>query len=46
MPFARKGRVIYKKVGGRWIQKQRCGSIAKAKSALRILKQWESEHSE
>lgn len=37
MPYKRKGKTIYKKVDG-LKKKQRCGSIRKAKSAMRLLK--------
>lgn len=43
MPFRRIGKVIQKKVDGKWTKKQTCSSAEKAKSALRILRDWESK---
>ena len=37
MPYKIKGSVVYHKVGGKWSIKQRCGSPAKAKAAVRLL---------
>ena len=37
MPYRRKGRVIYHKVGGEWKVKQTCESVAAAKKAFRLL---------
>ena len=37
MPHKRRGKTIYHKKGGRWKKKQTCGSVAKAKAALRLL---------
>jgi hypothetical protein len=37
MPYKRKGSVVYSKAGGKWHIKQRCGSAAKAKAAIRML---------
>ena len=38
MPYLRKGKTIYHKVGSKWKVKQICKSIASAKSALRLLR--------
>jgi len=37
MPYKRKGKTILHKKGGKWSKKQTCGSVAKAKSAMRLL---------
>lgn len=37
MPYVRKGKTIYKRVGGKLKKKQTCGSVAKAKAAMRLL---------
>jgi len=38
MPWVRKGRKIYKRVGGRLKLKQKCRSVRNAKIAMGILK--------
>jgi hypothetical protein len=38
MPYKRKGKVIYSKSSGSWKVKQRCKSVEKAKSAIKLLK--------
>jgi len=38
MPYRRKGRTIYSKATGKWRKKQTCGSVAKAKRALKLLR--------
>jgi len=42
MPYKRIGKTIYSKATGRWRKKQTCGSIAKAKRALKLLRGLES----
>lgn len=37
MPYKRIGSAIVKKDDGRWKVKQRCGSVEKAKAAMRLL---------
>jgi len=37
MPYMRRGKKIYHKVGGKWKLKQTCISVEKAKAALRLL---------
>lgn len=43
MPWIRRGTKIYKKVGDRYIIKQRCRSIKNAQAALRLLRGLESK---
>lgn len=37
MPWVRRGKIIYKKVGGKLVKKQTAKSVANAKAALRLL---------
>jgi len=37
MPYKRIGRTVYSKKGARWRKKQKCKSVANAKSAIRLL---------
>jgi len=38
MPYKRLKNTIYSKATGKWKKKQRCGSEAKAKRALKLLR--------
>ena len=38
MPIERRGKVIYHQKGGKWVVKQRCGSVTAAKAAFELLK--------
>lgn len=42
MPYKRIGKTIYSKSTGKWRKKQTCGSVAKAKRALKLLQGLES----
>ena len=37
MPWVRKGKMVYKRVGPRLVKKQECSSVENAKRALRLL---------
>lgn len=37
MPYKRLGKIIYHKVNGKWVIKQRARTIANAKATLRLL---------
>jgi hypothetical protein len=38
MPYKRKGKTIYVKKNGKWVEKQTCDSVGAAKRALRLLR--------
>ncbi len=38
MPYKRKGSVVYKKEGDRWVVKQKCKSSTAAQKALNLLR--------
>lgn len=42
MPYKRSRRKVYSKATGKWKLKQTCGSIAKAKRAMKLLQGLES----